>query len=79
MSALVDIWTAEHAKLRQKGQTIWSTGSTPTNPESSHVVRTEEGSMVKSLATFVRGIRLKSSGLAYSEASISTIVDCFSA
>ncbi|KAL3597285.1 hypothetical protein D5086_008922 [Populus alba] len=45
MSGLVDIWTGELAKLREKGQAVWSSGSSPTNVGSSKVVPGEEGSL----------------------------------
>ncbi|OMO92172.1 hypothetical protein COLO4_17778 [Corchorus olitorius] len=38
MSALVDIWTNEYAKLRENGQTLFSSGSGPFAAESSQVV-----------------------------------------
>ncbi|EEF43337.1 conserved hypothetical protein [Ricinus communis] len=61
MSGLVDIWTSELAKLREKGQTIWSSGSSPTpnNPPecSSKVGQAEGGSllaMAEPLATWIK-------------------------
>ncbi|OAY25461.1 hypothetical protein MANES_17G096800v8 [Manihot esculenta] len=80
MSGLVDIWTAELAKLREKGQTLWSGNSSPTaTSESSKLARSEGATLAESLATFVRGMRVKSPGLPYSEAALSMLVDCFSA
>ncbi|KAI5592082.1 hypothetical protein POPTR_004G148100v4 [Populus trichocarpa] len=78
MSGLVDIWTSELSKLREKGQTIWSSGSSPTNVESS---KGEEGSLrlVKPLPALIRGMRVKSPALTYSEASLSMLINCFSA
>ncbi|KAL9391528.1 hypothetical protein Peur_015448 [Populus x canadensis] len=78
MSGLVDIWTGELAKLREKGQAVWSSGSSPTNAESSKVVPGEEGSLrlVKPLPASIRGMRVKSPALTYSEASLSMLVDC---
>ena len=75
MSGLVDIWTGELAKLREKGQAVWSSGSSPTNVESS---KGEEGSLrlVKPLPASIRGMRVKSPALTYSEASLSMLVDC---
>ncbi|CAK7329773.1 unnamed protein product [Dovyalis caffra] len=82
MSGLVDIWTSELAKLREKGQNIWSSGSSPTDTaESSKVVPGEEGSLrlAKTLPALIRGMRVNSPVLAYSEASLSMLIDCFSA
>ncbi|KAF2305857.1 hypothetical protein GH714_008465 [Hevea brasiliensis] len=79
MSGLVDIWTAELAKLREKGQAIWSSKSSTTTSEPSKLARSEGANQAESLATLVRGMRVKSSGLAFSEASLSMLIDCFSA
>lgn len=79
MSGLVDMWTSELAKLREKGQTIWpSSGSSPTNLESSKEGESRTGSLGKSLPTFIRGMRVSAIVLPYSEASISMLVECFS-
>ncbi|KAL9391527.1 hypothetical protein Peur_015447 [Populus x canadensis] len=81
MSGLVDIWTRELSKLREKGQTVWSSGSSPINVESSKVVPGEERSLrlVKPLPALIRGMRVKSPALTYSEASLSMLINCFSA
>lgn len=78
MSALVDIWTSELAKLREKAnQAI----SNPANTESSPKVQLqpmEESSTWLSQA-FSRFNRVNSSVVLYSEASVSMIVDYLSA
>ncbi|MBA0753015.1 hypothetical protein Gogos_021900 [Gossypium gossypioides] len=56
MSALVDIWSDELAKLREKGQTLFSTGSTPTTAESGQVVRSLKKSSTESAGAFVNMI-----------------------
>lgn len=78
MSGLVDIWTGELAKLREKGQAVWSSGSSPTNVGSSKVVPGEEGSLrlVKPLPASIRGMQVKSPALTYSEASLYMLIDC---
>ncbi|KAJ6707760.1 hypothetical protein OIU85_028068 [Salix viminalis] len=50
---LVDIWSSELAKLRERGQTIGSSGSSPTNVEGG--LR-----LVKSLPAIFRGMRFNS-------------------
>lgn len=77
MSAIVLMWATDLAKLREKDQTIWS--SSTTTSESGKLARSEGVSLTESLATFVQGMRVKSSGLPYSEAALSMLVDCFSA
>ncbi|KAJ6985433.1 hypothetical protein NC653_023400 [Populus alba x Populus x berolinensis] len=72
MSGLVDIWTSKVAKLREKGRTIWSSGLSPTNIEGSSRV-------ANSSPALIRGMRVGSPALVYSEASLSMLMDCFSA
>uniref|UniRef100_A0A2K1Z620 Uncharacterized protein n=1 Tax=Populus trichocarpa TaxID=3694 RepID=A0A2K1Z620_POPTR len=82
MSGLVDIWTSKVAKLREKGRPIWSSGSSPTNiGESNKVAQGEEGSLrlAKSSPALIRGMRVSLPALVYSEASLSMLMDCFSA
>ncbi|KAF5448743.1 hypothetical protein F2P56_029248, partial [Juglans regia] len=78
MSALVDIWTSELAKLREKAsQAI----SNPANTEPSPKVQLQpmkESSTWLSQA-FSRFNRVNSSVVLYSEASVSMIVDYLSA
>lgn len=68
MSGIVDMWTSEVAKLRQKGQTLFSSGSTTAPPEPTLVVPPHEGSSSLLCPVFK-----------YSEASVSVIVEWFSA
>ncbi|KAJ6766154.1 hypothetical protein OIU79_022175 [Salix purpurea] len=70
MSGLVDIWSSELAKLRERGQTMGSSGSSPTNVEGG--LR-----LVKSLPAIFRGMRFNSPALTCSEASLSMLIDCF--
>ncbi|MBA0829181.1 hypothetical protein Goarm_013801 [Gossypium armourianum] len=79
MSALVDIWSDEFAKLREKGQTLFSTGSTHTTAESGQVVRSLKKGSTESAGAFVsRVTRVKSPVVLCSEGSISVLVECFS-
>ncbi|MBA0683153.1 hypothetical protein Goari_024827 [Gossypium aridum] len=69
MSALVDIWSDELAKLREKGQTLFSTGSTPTTAESGQVFRSLKKGSTESAGAFVsRVTRVKSPVVLCSEA-----------
>ncbi|KAK7821366.1 hypothetical protein CFP56_037780 [Quercus suber] len=80
MSGLVDKWTSEMAKLREKGQTMFSNGSSLTNAESSQRVQTkekEEGS-TGLVPAFCRFMRVNLPVMLYSEASVS-ILECSSA
>ncbi|OAY25460.1 hypothetical protein MANES_17G096700v8 [Manihot esculenta] len=80
MSGIVLMWATDLAKLRKKDQTIWSSNSSSTTTsESGKLARSEGVSLTESLAAFVQGMRVKSSGLPYSEAALSMLVDCFSA
>ncbi|KAE8008435.1 hypothetical protein FH972_004949 [Carpinus fangiana] len=82
MSAVVDIWTRELAKLREKDQSIYSDGSSPrnNNAESSLKVQAkEEGSTGLVQAFISRFKRANSPMLIYSDASISMLVDSFCA
>ncbi|MBA0766537.1 hypothetical protein Gotri_015569, partial [Gossypium trilobum] len=44
MSGVVDKWRRELTKLREKGQSIFSTGSSPASVESDQVVQSQERS-----------------------------------
>ncbi|KAJ6671305.1 hypothetical protein OIU85_015096 [Salix viminalis] len=81
MPGLVDIWMSNLAKLREKGQTIWSSGSSPNIGESNEVVQGEEGSLrlAKSWAALSRGTRVNSPAVVFSEASLAMLIDCLSA
>ncbi|XVE94111.1 hypothetical protein REPUB_Repub01dG0253100 [Reevesia pubescens] len=79
MSALVDIWTNELAKLREKGQTLFSSGSSLIAAESSQVVQSQENSSTELARAFVsRVMRLNSPVVLCSEGSVSMLVQCFS-
>jgi hypothetical protein len=80
MSAVVNIWTTEVAKLEEKGQTLHSNGSSPTNhAESSHKVEPKEEAATGLLQAFSRFKRVNSPVVLYSEASISMLLECLSA
>ena len=83
MSALVDIWTSELAKLREKGLTIWGTSSSSSSSSSSQAVEAKEHSNnfpnAGKVSAFIREMRSRSLVLPYSEASVSMLIDFFSA
>ena len=80
MSGLVDKWTSEMAKLREKGQTMFSNGSSLTNAESSQRVQAKEKEENSTglVPAFSRFMRVNSPVVLYSEASVS-ILECLSA
>ncbi|XVF00628.1 hypothetical protein REPUB_Repub04eG0017200 [Reevesia pubescens] len=79
MSALVDIWTNELAKLKEKGQTLFSSGSSPIATESTQVVRPQEKSSTEVARAFVsRAMRVNTPIMLLSEGSVSLLVQCFS-
>ncbi|XWS62477.1 hypothetical protein CRYUN_Cryun06bG0014600 [Craigia yunnanensis] len=79
MSALVDIWTNELAKLREKGLTLFSSGSSPITAESSQVFLSQEKSSTEVARAFVsRVMRVNSPVVLCSEGSVSMLVQCFS-
>ncbi|KAF3950822.1 hypothetical protein CMV_023473 [Castanea mollissima] len=80
MSGLVDMWTSMMAKLREKGQTMFSNGSSLTNVESSQRVQAKEKeeSSTGLVPDFSRFMRVNSPVVLYSEASVS-ILECLSA
>ncbi|GMP38107.1 hypothetical protein CsSME_00009490 [Camellia sinensis var. sinensis] len=76
MPGLVDKWTSELAKLRnKKDRTIFEAGSSPTTPESSQMAQAHEKSSIN-LASVMPKLNLPL--LTYSEASVSMLVECFS-
>ncbi|KAI8027961.1 hypothetical protein LOK49_LG02G03559 [Camellia lanceoleosa] len=76
MPGLVDKWTSELAKLRnKKDRTIFEAGSSPTTPESSQMVQAQE----KSATNFASVMpKLNLPLFTCSEASVSMLVECFS-
>ncbi|KAL4278470.1 hypothetical protein GQ457_03G000870 [Hibiscus cannabinus] len=79
MSALVDIWTDELAKLRVKGQTLFSGGSRPVAAESGQVAQSQNKSSIELARAFVcRFMPVKSPAVLCSEGSVSMLVECFS-
>ncbi|KAL4615592.1 hypothetical protein ACB092_07G137500 [Castanea dentata] len=80
MSGLVDMWTSMMAKLREKGQTMFSNGSSLTNVESSQRVQAKEKEVSSTglVPDFSRFLRVNSPVVLYSEASVS-ILECLSA
>lgn len=87
MSAPVVIWTRELAKLREKGRrTILSNGSDLAKPESSHSVHDQpkeaSGTSTGLVQAFGLGFKRVLNPpvvLPCSEASVSMVVDYFSA
>ncbi|EOX97202.1 hypothetical protein QQP08_007238 [Theobroma cacao] len=75
MSGLVDKWRTELAKLREKGQTLFSSGSSPaaaSGVESGQVVQQQqERSSNGLMQVFVTRVMC-------SEGSVSMLVHCFS-
>ena len=80
MSGVVDIWTTEMAKLKEKGQPLFSKGSGPSNAGSFDGVKKREGSSAsKGLSLAFSRVMGANSALALcSEASVSMIVECSS-
>ncbi|GFY89649.1 hypothetical protein Acr_06g0015890 [Actinidia rufa] len=76
MSALVDIWTSELAKMRNGAQTASPSGPIPAAPESTQVVQAQ-GNGSTTLITSVL-TKLKSRLSAHSEASLFMLVECCS-
>ncbi|TXG64455.1 hypothetical protein EZV62_011449 [Acer yangbiense] len=81
MSGIVDTWTNEVAKLREKGRTI---GSSPGDDQSSQVGLggpAKEGNLLSGkLSSLIQEMKDKSVkvvSLPYSEASVSMLIDCF--
>ncbi|PIA52422.1 hypothetical protein AQUCO_01000353v1 [Aquilegia coerulea] len=70
MSALIDIWTSELAKMREKGETLFPSGSK--NPATGAEVKSKS-SIFARLFEFKAG-----SEVVYSEATISMILECIS-
>ncbi|KAK1559882.1 hypothetical protein Q3G72_019462 [Acer saccharum] len=80
MSGIVDTWTNEVAKLREKGRTI---GSSPGGDQSRQDDGiTKEGNILSGkLSSLIQDMKDKSLKvvlLPHSEASVSMLVDCFS-
>ncbi|KAJ4716422.1 Formin-like protein [Melia azedarach] len=81
MSALIDIWTSEVDKLRQKGSTISPSGSTHVDVEANTTDNKQE---IKSfllagkVSAFLQEMKVHSLAFPYSEASVSMLLDCFS-
>ncbi|KAK8563169.1 hypothetical protein V6N12_011224 [Hibiscus sabdariffa] len=81
MSALVDIWTDELAKLRVKGQTLFSggAGTGPVAAESGHAAQSQKKSSIELARAFVCSFMpVKSPAVLCSEGSVSMLVECFS-
>ncbi|OMO75268.1 hypothetical protein CCACVL1_16260 [Corchorus capsularis] len=78
MSGIVDKCTREFAKVREKGQTLFSSGSTR-SVESGQVVQPQERSsngLIQAMVTRVKPVN--STLLPCSEGSVSMLVQCFS-
>ncbi|KAK3195609.1 hypothetical protein Dsin_026919 [Dipteronia sinensis] len=83
MSGIVDTWTNEVAKLREKGEKGQTIGSSPGSDQSRQVGGiTKEGNVLSGkLSSLIQEMKDKSPVLLflpYSEASVSMLVDCFS-
>lgn len=86
MSGLVDIWTTELAKLKNKGQAIFPSGSAPPSQEAAPVAaaHADEKSSGGGSLWWPTGLAqalqvMKLPALQCSEASLSMLVDSFSA
>ncbi|ESR36416.1 hypothetical protein CICLE_v10029668mg [Citrus x clementina] len=95
MSALVDIWTGELAKLREKGQTIWGNDNGSSHDNIINAVKSSSSSSISQaveakehsnnfpnvgkVSAFIREMRSRSLVLPYFEASVSMLIDFFSA
>jgi len=83
MSSLVDMCTTEFAKLREKGQAIFSSSS-PSGGTSTSTVEVEERSDATTLGAYPvhlsQALRLKHRppSTLCSEAAVSMMVECFS-
>ena len=80
MSGIVDTWTNEEAKLREKGRTI---GLSPDGDQSRQVdgITKESNLLSGKLSSLIQKMKDKSLKLVFlphSEASVSMLVDCFS-
>ena len=84
MSGLVDKWMTEFSKLREKGQSFFSSGSSPasvSNVESGQVVQVqpqERSSNGLIQAFIIRVLAVKSPLVPCSDGSISMFVHCVS-
>ena len=77
MSGLIDIWTTEMAKLKQKGQTLFSTGSGQSNAGSVEEVKGKEMSSTVLNSAFGKIIGPNSAlARVSSEASVFMVVAC---
>ncbi|GLT43076.1 hypothetical protein SLA2020_170490 [Shorea laevis] len=83
MSGIIDMWTCELAKLREKGQTLFPSGSSHVTVESSQAdeggpqERNSSGS--SGGGTFIsRVMGLKPPAVKFSEGSVSMLVQWFS-
>ncbi|KAL8540324.1 hypothetical protein ACS0TY_001795 [Phlomoides rotata] len=81
MSGLVDIWTSELAKLKSKGQAVFSSGSAPPTQEAA---RADEMSGATTSLWWPTGLAQtfqvkKFPAFQCSDASVSMLVDSFSA
>ncbi|KAG2705543.1 hypothetical protein I3843_05G051600 [Carya illinoinensis] len=79
MSALVDIWTSELAKLREKASQAISNPANTAEPSPKVQLQPMEESSTMFSQAFSRFNRINSSVVQYSEASVSMIVDYLSA
>lgn len=81
MSSLIDIWTSELAKLREKGQTLFSNGSSTTDAAtgSSDMVQKPKGYNFTELSSAILPVTRVNSPLALcSESSVAMILECVS-
>ncbi|GLT44319.1 hypothetical protein SLA2020_182240 [Shorea laevis] len=74
MSGIIDMWTSELAKLREKGQTLFPSGSSRASVESAQVAGPQERNSSRLARAFVdRFMQPK-----LSEGSVSMLVQWFS-
>ncbi|PIA52423.1 hypothetical protein AQUCO_01000354v1 [Aquilegia coerulea] len=77
MSGLIDMWTSELAKLRQKGETMFTNGAK--NPPAGTELKSKSifGSSPLALSPIFHS-KPAGTEVIYTEATISMLMDCFS-
>lgn len=79
MSGLVDMWTTELSKLKEKeGQTIPSGGSSPIQHETSRGSQEKDNGSTRLAVAVGKFMQFHKPMVLYSEASVSMLVEWFS-
>ncbi|WOH13817.1 hypothetical protein DCAR_0933328 [Daucus carota subsp. sativus] len=83
MAGVVDAWTKKVQELCSKGQTLWSSGSSPDGQLASEEAQKRDSGSYEAGAgswpTGARFLRVNSpAGFHYSETSVYMVVECFS-